>query len=68
METKDFVSKIGGHKVYNLTAAAKELGICVATLQKYLRAKKIRGRRVGKRILITHTAIKNFIEESDELI
>ena len=45
---------------FNITQAARHLGICVSTLSKELKAGKIRHRRIERRVLIPKDALIDY--------
>ncbi|APD09726.1 helix-turn-helix domain-containing protein [Thermus brockianus] len=47
---------------YNIAQAAKVLGIGERTLRYLIRAGQIRVARVGRRVLVPHSAIVEFLE------
>ncbi|WP_243028535.1 helix-turn-helix domain-containing protein [Thermus albus] len=52
-----------GHPVaYNIAQAARVLGIGERTLRYLIRAGQIRVARVGRRVLVPHSAIVEFLE------
>ncbi|GAA6747499.1 hypothetical protein QT17_01775 [Thermus sp. 2.9] len=47
---------------YNVAQAARVLGIGETTLRALIRARQIRVARVGRRIIIPHSALVEFLE------
>ncbi|WP_243092864.1 helix-turn-helix domain-containing protein [Thermus hydrothermalis] len=53
-----------GHPVaYNIAQAARVLGIGERTMRYLIRAGQIRVARVGRRILVPHSALVEFVEQ-----
>lgn len=54
--------QLGEIKAYDINELSEILKIHIVTLQGYLRKKKIRGRKIGKKWYVTEEAVKEFIK------
>ena len=52
-------------RVLSANAVAQMLGVSVQTVYKWTREEKLRGTRVGGRILYSNTALEQFLERRD---
>lgn len=56
------MTEIEGVKLYNIYEAADKLGVSSPTIRRYLKIGRLRGVRIGRPILISDKAIKEFME------
>jgi len=57
--------KVEGIKVYTLNETASILGIHYQTVRSYLKDGRLEGQQIGRPILITNLAIKEFLTSKD---
>jgi len=54
--------KLGDMKLYSLEELSKTLEITTVTLRAYIKAGKLRGRKVGGRWFVSEDSLKTFFE------
>lgn len=52
---------INGLKVYSLHDLSKTLDVTLTTLRKYVKTGKIKAQKVGRRYVVTHESLKEFL-------
>jgi excisionase family DNA binding protein len=53
---------IEGIKFYTIQEAAEDLGVTAQTVRAYLKQGRLKGKRIGRPILITENSIKEFLK------
>lgn len=58
----EMATTIEGIKFYTVKEVAEALGVTAQTVRSYIREGKLQGKRIGRPILITENALKDFLE------
>lgn len=51
---------------YTVQEVAKELGISPLTVRNYIKTGRLKGQRIGRPVLITEEAVKEFLQGKNE--
>ncbi len=57
---------IEGIKFYTIPETAEVLNVTPQTVRAYIKQGKLKGKRVGRPILITENNLKEFLQESNQ--
>ena len=57
--------EVEGIKVYTLNETAEILGTHYQTIRRYIKDGRLKGQQIGRPILITNLAIKEFLTSKD---
>jgi excisionase family DNA binding protein len=60
------MTKINDDTLYDVPALALILGVKEVTVRKFLRAKKFKGRKLGRKWLVPGSSVKAYFEDQNQ--
>jgi len=57
--------EVEGITLYTIKETAKQLSISEQTVRRYIKTGRLKGKRIGRPVLITSSELKRFITEAD---
>ena len=58
--------ELGGIKLYSLKELAKELKVSIVTLRRYVREKKLRAQKIGRKLYVSEKNLRTYLHGETE--